>query len=63
MEHIHEVTVSYSYLKQLIAELMNQKHKKEEEKAQNTAKKIKELSDRMDDRKKQNKLINLQTAF
>lgn len=42
---------------------MNQKHKKEEEKAQNTAKKIKELSDRMDDRKKQNKLINLQTAF
>lgn len=52
MEHIHEVTVSYSYLKQLIAELMNQKHKKEEEKAQNTAKKIKELSDRMDDRKK-----------
>lgn len=52
MEHIKEIKVSYSYLKQLIAELMNQKHKEQEEEAQKTAKKIRELSDRMDDRKK-----------
>lgn len=52
MEHVKEVRVSYTYLKQLIAELMNQKHEKQEEKARNTAKQIKELSDRMDDRKK-----------
>ncbi|UTW41118.1 type I restriction endonuclease subunit R [Lactobacillus intestinalis] len=52
MEHVKEVQVSYTYLKQLIAELMNQKHEKQEEKARNTAKQIKELSDRMEDRKK-----------
>lgn len=52
MEHVKEVRVSYTYLKQLIAELMNQKHEKQEEKARNTAKQIKELSDRMEDRKK-----------
>ena len=52
MEHIKEIKVSYSYLKQLIAELMNQKHKEQEEEAQKTTKKIRELSDRMDDRKK-----------
>ena len=49
MEHVKEVKVSYTYLKQLIAELMNQK---QEEEAQKTAKKIRELSDRMEDRKK-----------
>lgn len=52
MEHVKEVKVSYTYLKQLIAELMNQKHEKQEEEAQKTAKKIRELSDRMEDRKK-----------
>ena len=52
MEHIKEIKVSYSYLKQLIAELMNQKHKEQEEEAQKTTKKIRELSNRMDDRKK-----------
>lgn len=52
MEHVKEIKVSYSYLKQLIAELMNQKHAKQEEEAKKTAKKIKELSDRMEDRKK-----------
>ena len=52
MEHVKEIKVSYTYLKQLIAELMNQKHEEQEEKAKKTVKKIKELSDRMDDRKK-----------
>lgn len=52
MEHVKEVKVSYTYLKQLIAELMNQKHEKQEEEARKTAKKIRELSDRMEDRKK-----------
>lgn len=58
MEHVKEIKVSYSYLKQLIAELMNQKNEKQEEKAQKTAKKIKELSDRMDDRKKADQINN-----
>lgn len=52
MEHVKEVEVSYTYLKQLIAELMNQKHEKQEEEARKTAKKIRELSDRMEDRKR-----------
>lgn len=56
MEHVKEVKVSYSYLKQLIAELMNQKHENDEEGAQKTAQKIKELSARMDDRKQANKI-------
>lgn len=58
MEHVKEIKVSYSYLKQLIAELMNQKHEKQEEEARKTAKKIKELSDRMDDRKKAEQINN-----
>ncbi|WP_251717593.1 type I restriction endonuclease subunit R [Lactobacillus agrestimuris] len=56
MEHVKEVRVSYSYLKQLIAKLMNQKHEKNEEGAKATAQRIKELSARMDDRKKADKI-------
>ena len=56
MEHVKEVRVSYSYLKQLIAKLMNQKHEKDEEGAKATAQRIKELSARMDDRKKADKI-------
>lgn len=56
MEHLKEVSVSYSYLKQLIAELMNKKHENDIEGAQKTAKKIKQLTDRMEDRKKAEKI-------
>ena len=56
MEHVKEVRVSYSYLKQLIAKLMNQKHEKDEEGAKKTAQKIKELSARMEDRKQADKI-------
>ena len=56
MEHVKEVRVSYSYLKQLIAKLMNQKHENDEEGAKETAQKIKELSARMDDRKQADKI-------
>lgn len=56
MEHVKEVKVSYSYLKQLIAELMNQKHADDEEGAKQTAQKIKELSARMEDRKQADKI-------
>lgn len=58
MEHVREIKVSYSYLKQLIAELMNKKHESDEKAAQEAAKKIKQLSDSMNDRKKAEQINN-----
>lgn len=52
MEHLKEVSVSYSYLKQLVAEMMNKKYLNDQEGAQKAADRIKQLTDRMDDRKK-----------
>lgn len=62
MEHVREIKVSYSYLKQLIAEMMNKKHQNDEKAAQEAAKKIKQLSDSMDDRKKAEQINSFTTS-
>ncbi|WP_334329337.1 type I restriction endonuclease subunit R [Companilactobacillus sp. HBUAS59699] len=51
IEHIKAVKVNYNYLDELIADLMNQHHNGDSEAAQKTAKEIKSISDKVDDRK------------
>lgn len=49
MEHIKEVKVNYDYLEELIADLMNQYHDNDMEKANKTVIEIKNISDKVDD--------------
>jgi type I restriction enzyme R subunit len=51
MEHIKEIRVNYDYLEELIADMMNQYHDEEMEKANKTADEIKSISDKIEDRK------------
>lgn len=51
MEHVKAVRIDYDYLESLIADLMNQYHSNELEKANKTATEIKTISDKVDDRK------------
>ncbi|WP_125588329.1 type I restriction endonuclease subunit R [Companilactobacillus jidongensis] len=51
MEHIKAIRVNYDYLEELIADLMNQYHDNDLESANKTAKEIKTISDKVDDRK------------
>jgi type I restriction enzyme R subunit len=50
MEHVKEVKVNWDYLEGLIADVMNQYHANEIEKAKETAKKVQDVSDKLEDR-------------
>ncbi|WP_334352784.1 type I restriction endonuclease subunit R [Companilactobacillus sp. HBUAS56257] len=51
MEHVKAIRVNYDYLEELIANLMNQYHESDLENANKTAKEIKSISDKVDNRK------------
>lgn len=51
MEHVKEVRVNYDYLEELIADLMNQYHDNDIDKANKTANEINSISDKVEDRK------------
>lgn len=51
MEHVKEIRVNYDYLEELIAELMNRYHDEDFDGANKTAKEIRSISDKVEDRK------------
>ncbi|MFC6176654.1 type I restriction endonuclease subunit R [Companilactobacillus huachuanensis] len=51
MEHVKAIRVNYDYLEELIADLMNQYHDDDLDSANKTATEIKNISDKVDDRK------------
>ena len=51
MEHVKAIRVNYDYLEELIANLMNQYHEADLKNANKTAKEIKSISDKVDNRK------------
>lgn len=52
VEHVQEITVNYSYLLQLVAEMMNALHEGNKEVAANKSKEIKDLAAQLDDQAK-----------
>ncbi len=57
MEHVKAIRVNYDYLEELIADLMNQYHDQDIDSANKTAKEIKTISDKVDDRKYAEQII------
>ncbi|CAJ1201460.1 Type-1 restriction enzyme R protein [Companilactobacillus paralimentarius] len=51
MEHVKAIKVNYDYLEELIADLMNQYHDNDLDSANKTATEIKNISDKVDNRK------------